>query len=100
MCGIVGYVGRRDASALLVEGLLRLEYRGYDSSGVAVQNGRGIFTRKVVGRVAGLQELLAREPLCGSSGIAHTRWATHGAPTQCNAHPHSDCTGEIALVHN
>jgi glucosamine--fructose-6-phosphate aminotransferase (isomerizing) len=100
MCGIVGYVGARDAAELLLEGLLRLEYRGYDSAGVAVQNGRGIVTKKIAGRVANLEALVAREPVCGSSGIAHTRWATHGAPNQRNAHPHSDCSGEIALVHN
>ena len=100
MCGIVGYVGPRDAVSVLVEGLSRLEYRGYDSAGVAVLNGGGVETRKLAGRIGGLHELLARAPLHGSCGIGHTRWATHGAPTERNAHPHADCTGTVALVHN
>src|SRR6266571_4581866 len=100
MCGIVGYVGPRDAVSVLVEGLSRLEYRGYDSAGVAVLNGRGVETRKLAGRIGDLRELLARDPVHGSCGIGHTRWATHGAPTQRNAHPHADCAGSLALVHN
>ena len=100
MCGIVGYVGPRQATPILLEGLRRLEYRGYDSAGVAVQNGRGLGVVKLAGRVAGLCHQLETEPLSGTSGIAHTRWATHGAPTERNAHPHVDCHGRIALVHN
>src|SRR5438477_2582208 len=100
MCGIVGYVGPREAVSFLVEGLARLEYRGYDSAGVAVLNGRGVETRKLAGRIAGLRELLARAPVHGRCGIGLTRWATHGAPTERNAHPHSDCTRTVALVHN
>src|SRR5689334_2509026 len=100
MCGIIGYVGRREAAPILVEGLHRLEYRGYDSAGVAVQNGAGVVVTKVAGRVAALGELLGRTPVHGTSGIAHTRWATHGAPTTRNAHPHTDCSGTLALVHN
>ena len=100
MCGIVGYIGPRQAAPILLEGLRRLEYRGYDSAGVAVQNGGGVAVRKLAGRVQGLQDALAREPLAGTSGIAHTRWATHGAPTARNAHPHVDCTNHIAVVHN
>jgi glucosamine--fructose-6-phosphate aminotransferase (isomerizing) len=100
MCGIVGYVGPRDAVSFLVEGLARLEYRGYDSAGVAVLNGGGVETRKLAGRIAGLRELLARTPVHGRCGIGHTRWATHGAPTERNAHPHTDCTRTLALVHN
>ncbi len=100
MCGIVGYVGRREAAPLLLEGLRRLEYRGYDSAGIAVQRDGRVVTRKLAGRVDTLRELLAREPVRGTAGIAHTRWATHGAPTQRNAHPHVDCSGGIALVHN
>src|SRR5712691_7920909 len=100
MCGIVGYVGPKEAVSFLVEGLARLEYRGYDSAGVAVLNGGGVKTRKLAGRIGGLRELLARAPLHGSCGIGHTRWATHGAPTERNAHPHGDCTGTLALVHN
>src|SRR5713226_6596560 len=100
MCGIIGYLGPREAPPILLEGLARLEYRGYDSAGVAVQNGVGIALRKLPGRIEGLRKLLQRSPISGSCGIAHTRWATHGAPTECNAHPHVDCSGEIALVHN
>jgi glucosamine--fructose-6-phosphate aminotransferase (isomerizing) len=100
MCGIVGYTGPREAAPLLLRGLGRLEYRGYDSAGVAIQTGRGVVTRKLAGRVGALQELTERLPVHGTSGIAHTRWATHGAPTERNAHPHGDCHGRIALVHN
>src|SRR5919109_1601527 len=100
MCGIVGYVGTKEAASVLVDGLSRLEYRGYDSAGVAVLNGRGMETRKLAGRIAGLRQLLANTPLHGTCGIGHTRWATHGAPTERNAHPHVDCTGTLALVHN
>jgi glucosamine--fructose-6-phosphate aminotransferase (isomerizing) len=100
MCGIVGYVGRREASPILLEGLARLEYRGYDSAGVAIQNGRGIVIRKLAGRIAGLRTLVASEPVHGECGVGHTRWATHGPPTVTNAHPHIDCTGRIAVVHN
>jgi glutamine---fructose-6-phosphate transaminase (isomerizing) len=100
MCGIVGYIGARQAAPILLEGLRRLEYRGYDSAGVAVQNGHGLAIRKLAGRVTGLEETLARQPLAGTSGIAHTRWATHGAPTARNAHPHVDCKDRVAVVHN
>ena len=100
MCGIVGYVGRREATPILLGGLKRLEYRGYDSAGVAVRNGHGIGVRKLAGRIAGLQAAVEREPLYGHCGVAHTRWATHGAPTALNAHPHTDCGGAIAVVHN
>ena len=100
MCGIVGYVGPSEAAAVLVDCLSRLEYRGYDSAGLAVLNGRGVETRKLAGRVDGLRALLTREPVHGRCGIGHTRWATHGAPTERNAHPHTDCTGTLALVHN
>src|SRR5438874_13705988 len=95
MCGIIGYVGRRDAAPILVEGLHRLEYRGYDSAGVAVQNGAGVVVTKLAGRVAALQTLLERGPLHGTSGIGHQRWATHGAPTTRNAHPHTDWRGAV-----
>src|SRR2546429_215372 len=100
MCGIGGCVGSRDAVSVLVEGLARLEYRGYDSAGVAVQNGGGVETRKLAGRVAGLRELLTRTPVHGRCGIGHTRWATHGASTERNGQPHIDCTRTVALVHN
>ena len=100
MCGIVGYVGPNVANPVLVEGLRRLEYRGYDSAGIAVMNGNGLETRKAAGKIARLEEELAASPISGNTGIAHTRWATHGAPTQCNAHPHVDCKSRIAVVHN
>src|SRR5438132_13235870 len=100
MCGIVGYTGRRSAAPRMLEGLKRLEYRGYDSAGVALANGGGVVVRKLAARVAALAEQLGREPVHGTTGIAHTRWATHGAPTQRNAHPHVDCHGQIALAHN
>src|SRR3989440_7773090 len=100
MCGIVGYVGPKEAVSFLVEGLARLECGGYDSAGVGVLNGGGVETRKLAGRIAGLRELLTRAPVHGRCGIGHTRWATHGAPTERNAHPHIDCTRTVALVHN
>ena len=100
MCGIIGYVGPEEAAPLLVEGLKRLEYRGYDSAGLAVLNGSGIDIRKCAGKIARLEELISTEPLNGAIGLGHTRWATHGAPSTPNAHPHVNGTGEIALVHN
>src|SRR2546422_11557527 len=102
MCGIIGYTGdgRREAGPILIAGLGRLEYRGYDSAGLALQTDRGLVTRKLAGRVAGLQALLERLPVHGAAGIAHTRWAAHGAPTTRNAHPHVDCRDRIAVVHN
>src|SRR2546428_7269634 len=100
MCGVVGYVGSKDAVAVLLDGLRRIEYRGYDSAGVAVLNGRGVETRKLAGRIPALRDRLAQDPVHGTCGIGHTRWATHGAPTERNAHPHTDCTGALALVHN
>ena len=100
MCGIVGYVGGREAIQVLLPGLKRLEYRGYDSAGVAVIDGDGVSIRKSQGKIAKLEEGLARHPVHGRLGIAHTRWATHGVPSDRNAHPHADCTGRIAVVHN
>jgi glutamine---fructose-6-phosphate transaminase (isomerizing) len=101
MCGIVGYIGARQVTPLLIEGLKRLEYRGYDSAGITVaENGR-LVTRKAVGKIKELEASLASDALpAADCGIAHTRWATHGAPNERNAHPHIDCTGEIVLVHN
>jgi len=100
MCGIVGYIGRKDAVPLLLEGLRRLEYRGYDSAGLCTLHGRALNVRKCVGRVARLAELLEQKPVIGSLGISHTRWATHGLPSDANAHPHRDGSGKLALVHN
>ena len=103
MCGIIAYVGRKIAQPLLIEGLKRLEYRGYDSAGIAVIDERGgLHIRRAVGRISVLEEAVAAaKPLPAAKvGMAHTRWATHGAPTEVNAHPHSDDQGRIALVHN
>jgi glucosamine--fructose-6-phosphate aminotransferase (isomerizing) len=100
MCGIVGYVGDRGATGLLLEGLKRLEYRGYDSAGIAMADDDGLQTRKAKGKISMLEAVMNNSPLNGTVGIAHTRWATHGAPNECNAHPHVDCTGTIAVVHN
>ena len=100
MCGIIAYLGNKNAQSILIDGLRRLEYRGYDSAGVAIQNGSGIQVRKLQGRVDRLSAMLDEGPLDGTSGIAHTRWATHGMPTTTNAHPHTDCSGRVALVHN
>lgn len=99
MCGIVAYTGSREAQPLLLEALGRLEYRGYDSSGLALVNG-GLQIRKKSGRIAELAQLLRSQPVHGHAGISHTRWATHGAPTDINAHPHTDQSGKLALVHN
>src|SRR4051812_2828095 len=100
MCGIVGYVGAKTATPMLIEGLKRLEYRGYDSAGIAMSNGHGVETRKAKGKISQLEGVLNGNPVHGTIGIAHTRWATHGPPNECNAHPHTDCKGEIAVVHN
>ena len=100
MCGIVGYVGSRNAAPLIVEGLRRLEYRGYDSAGVAAVEGGRIEIRRTVGKIANLEALLDAQPLVGRIGIGHTRWATHGRPSEANAHPHADCTGRLVVVHN
>src|SRR6266540_3173454 len=100
MCGIVGYVGRAQAAPILLDGLRRLEYRGYDSAGIAVVDGGRIETRKCAGRIAALAKLMRKEPVSGSLGVSHTRWATHGKVTDQNAHPHFDASGKLALVHN
>jgi len=100
MCGIMGYIGNRPATPVLLDGLRRLEYRGYDSAGVAVLNGGTIEVRKVAGKLARLAELLERAPVDGVVGIGHTRWATHGEPSDGNAHPHADCTGRVVVIHN
>ena len=100
MCGIVGYVGSKETTPLLLEGLRRLEYRGYDSAGVAVMNGSGVQMRRAAGKIARLEQALAAEPAHGTVGIGHTRWATHGPPVERNAHPHTDENRTIAVVHN
>jgi len=100
MCGIIGCVGARDTVPDLIEGLRRLEYRGYDSAGIAVVDGAAIGRRRVKGKIRDLAEEVRCRPLAGTCGIAHTRWATHGRPSEDNAHPHTDCGDTIALVHN
>ena len=100
MCGIVGYIGPKQASPILLEGLRRMEYRGYDSAGVAIINGEGIKVQKTAGKIAALVENLRAAPTVGTVGMGHTRWATHGAPTTPNAHPHLDQSGRIAVIHN
>jgi glucosamine--fructose-6-phosphate aminotransferase (isomerizing) len=100
MCGIVGYTGQREAEPILLEGLRRLEYRGYDSAGLATVAGGSLCVRKSVGKISELAALLQRQPAPGTSGISHTRWATHGCATIANAHPHLGCDGAVAIVHN
>ncbi len=99
MCGIIGYIGKRDAAEVLVDGLKRLEYRGYDSVGIVTEEGK-LFIKKGAGKINELKEKLGLTNLPGRRGIGHTRWATHGIPNDINAHPHTDCTGKIAIVHN
>ena len=100
MCGIVGYIGPRDATPIILNGLKRLEYRGYDSAGLAVLNNNQIEIRRDAGKLSRLSELIEKSPVQGSPGIGHTRWATHGAPSARNAHPHLGATGRVVIVHN
>src|SRR5471030_393094 len=101
MCGIIGYVGKKSASPILLEGLRRLEYRGYDSAGVVVSHDGELLIRKKKGKISeGLAHVLKAEPVAGTLGIGHTRWATHGIPSDKNCHPHFDQSGRIAVVHN
>jgi glucosamine--fructose-6-phosphate aminotransferase (isomerizing) len=100
MCGIIGYIGNKQVVPILIDGLRRLEYRGYDSAGVAVVRDGAIELRRSAGKLARLEETIAVHPVDGEYGIGHTRWATHGRPTEENAHPHRDCTGRIVVVHN
>jgi glucosamine--fructose-6-phosphate aminotransferase (isomerizing) len=101
VCGIVGYVGKKRVVPVIIDGLRRLEYRGYDSAGIAVAgNGEGLQIRRAEGKLRNLEEVIRLKPLDGTYGIGHTRWATHGRPTEENAHPHRDCTGRVVVVHN
>jgi glutamine---fructose-6-phosphate transaminase (isomerizing) len=100
MCGIVGYVGKQRAAPLIIEGLKRLEYRGYDSAGLALHHQNRFQVAKKIGRVTNLEQEAAKHPLTGSCGMGHTRWATHGGVTDANAHPHLSSDGQIALIHN
>ena len=100
MCGIIGYIGKSQAVPILLDGLRRLEYRGYDSAGVAILEAGKVEVRKKVGRIANLAELIKESPPVGTIGISHTRWATHGGVTDANAHPHADQSGKLFLCHN
>src|SRR5881296_1874345 len=101
MCGIVGYIGPKKVVPVVIEGLRKLEYRGYDSAGIAVVTEDGkLEIRRAPGKLRNLEEVIAKSPIEGTYGIGHTRWATHGRPTEENAHPHRDCTGQIVVVHN
>src|SRR5579863_10024332 len=100
MCGIVGYVGNRKAGSIILESLKRLEYRGYDSAGIAIVQGGGLTVIKKAGRVERLVKEVAKRPLTGKVGIGHTRWATHGGVTDANAHPHVSSDGKFAFIHN
>ena len=100
MCGIVGYIGDKEACSILIEGLKKLEYRGYDSAGVAVLSESLIDVRKSAGKLKALENVLLDCEPKGKLGVGHTRWATHGRPSDENAHPHTDCTGRITVVHN
>ncbi len=100
MCGIIGYIGSKNVVSVLLDGLKKLEYRGYDSAGIAVVNGNRIQVRRVKGKISSLEKSLQEKPIRGSYGVGHTRWATHGRPSEDNAHPHRDCTGTLVVVHN
>src|SRR5258708_6662668 len=101
MCGIVGYVGKKQVVPVIIEGLRKLDDRGYAAAGIAVDGkGKGVQSRRAEGKLRNLEEAIRLKPLDGTYGIGHTRWATHGRPTEENAHPHRDCTGKIVVVHN
>lgn len=100
MCGIIGYTGSLQAKDVLIRGLKRMEYRGYDSAGIAVQTPLGLNVKHKVGKVAGLEAMVESMDIDGTCGIGHTRWATHGKPSENNAHPHTACANDIAVVHN
>jgi len=100
MCGIIGYIGPKDVVPVLIDGLRRLEYRGYDSAGVAVVRDGSVNLRRSAGKLSNLEDVIGSDPISGDYGVGHTRWATHGRPTEENAHPHRDCTGKIVVVHN
>jgi glutamine---fructose-6-phosphate transaminase (isomerizing) len=100
MCGIIGYIGPKEVVPVLIDGLRRLEYRGYDSAGVAVVSHGAVNLRRSAGKLANLEQVIGSDPITGDYGVGHTRWATHGRPTEENAHPHRDCTGKIVVVHN
>ena len=100
MCGIIAYIGHKPVVPVLIAGLRRLEYRGYDSAGVALVRDGSVEVRRSAGKLSQLEKTIARQPVDGDYGLGHTRWATHGRPTEENAHPHRDCTGRVVVVHN
>ena len=100
MSGIIGYIGNKRVVPVLLEGLQRLQYRGYDSAGIAVIQGHNLQVRRATGKLHNLEEVVRLNPVDGTYGVGHTRWATHGAPTEENAHPHRDCNGTVVVVHN
>src|SRR5437773_6981625 len=100
MCGIIGYIGPKEVVPVWIDGLRRLEYRGYDSAGVAVVHEGNVELRRSAGKLSKLEDAITLHPIAGEYGVGHTRWATHGRPTEENAHPHRDCTGKIVVVHN
>jgi len=100
MCGIVGYLGKREAIKILLPGLKNLEYRGYDSADIVTLNQNKFNIRRSVGKIVNLEKLLKKKPVKGKIGLGHTRWATHGQPSEKNAHPHTDCKKNLVIVHN
>src|SRR5437868_9866077 len=100
MCGIIGYIGSKEVVPVLIDGLRRLEDRGYDSAGVAVVRDGAVNLRRSAGKLSNLEEVIGADPISGDYGVGHTRWATHGRPTEENAHPHRDCSGKVVVVHN
>src|SRR2546422_7082454 len=100
MCGIIGYIGPKEVVPVLIDGLRRLEYRGYDSAGVAVVRDGHVDLRRSAGKLSNLEDVIGSDPISGDYGVGHTRWATHGRPPEENAPPHRDCTGQIVVVHN
>src|SRR5262249_6703391 len=100
MCGIIGYIGPKEVVPVLIDGLRRLEYRGYDSAGVAVVRNGAVNLRRSAGKLSNLEEIIDSDPLTGDYGVGHTRLGAHGRPTEENAHPHRDCSGKIVVVHN
>src|SRR3954469_15882347 len=100
MCGIIGYIGPKDVVPVLIDGLRKLEYRGYDSAGVAVVRSGSVDLRRSAGKLSNHERVIDNDPITGDYVVCHTRWATHGRPTEENAHPHRGCTGKIVVVHN
>src|SRR2546422_10931427 len=100
MCGIIGYIGPKEVVPVLIDGLRRLEYRGYDSAGVAVVRDGHVDLRRSAGKLSNLEDVIGSDPISGDYGVGHTRWATHGRPSEENAHPHRDCSSSVVVIHN